>query len=147
MREEDLALDAALARAFEHEKDAETHARAVAEVAGAGAGGAGSAGRKQAAAAALSKPYRYVENYTLRGPKVWMDVWVVGRVLPVNWEEGDWVGPPVDRQLTNQFRRIDPLTAHAYRTPHLPINRASWRASRCCCRSARAPISRSPGAF
>lgn len=77
MREEDLAQDAALARAFEHEKDAETHARAAGAVAGAGAGGAGSAGRKQAAkeaAAALLKPYRYVENYTLRGPKVWIDM-------------------------------------------------------------------------
>lgn len=58
MREEDLAKDAALARAFEHQKDAEAHA--VAEAGGAG-------GNKQAA---LAKPYRYVENYTLRGPKV-----------------------------------------------------------------------------
>jgi hypothetical protein len=77
MREEDLAKDAALARAFEHEKDAETHARAAAAVAGAEAGGAGGGGgssaSKQAAkqaAAALLKPYRYVENYTLRGTNV-----------------------------------------------------------------------------
>lgn len=67
MREEDLAKDAALAHAFEHQKDAEAHAASGAEAGSAGGNSSKQAGGKQAAA---SKPYRYVENYTLRGPKV-----------------------------------------------------------------------------
>lgn len=55
MKEEALAKDTKLSRAFEHEKDPETVMRAV-------AGGKGSG--------VSNKPYRYIDGYSLKGTKV-----------------------------------------------------------------------------
>lgn len=57
MKEEALAKDTKLSKAFEHDKDPETVMRAA-------AGGKGSG--------VSNKPYRYIENYSLKGVKVWI---------------------------------------------------------------------------
>ncbi len=57
MKEEALAKDAKLSKAFEHDKDPETVMRAA-------AGGKGSG--------VSNKPYRYIENYSLKSVKVWI---------------------------------------------------------------------------
>ena len=57
MKEEALAKDTKLSKAFEHDKDPETVMRAA-------AGGKG----------VSNKPYRYIENYSLKGVKVWICV-------------------------------------------------------------------------
>jgi len=55
LKEEALAKDTKLSKAFEHDKDPETVMRAA-------AGGKGSG--------VSNKPYRYIENYSLKGVKV-----------------------------------------------------------------------------
>ena len=57
MKEEELGRNAALARSFEHEKDMEAAAGAV-------------AASGSVAAAAASKPYRYIEDFSVRTSKV-----------------------------------------------------------------------------
>jgi hypothetical protein len=59
MKEEALAKDMNLSKAFEPDKDPETVMRAA-------AGGKGSG--------VSNKPYRYIENYSLKSVKVWICV-------------------------------------------------------------------------
>ncbi len=57
MKEEALAKDTKLSKAFEHDKDPETVMLVAAGVKGSGVS---------------NKPYRYIENYSLKDVKVWI---------------------------------------------------------------------------
>jgi hypothetical protein len=62
MKDEELAQDAVLSKVYEHEKDPETRLRVACQD--------GSSNAKRAAGGVSNKPYRYIEGYHLKGPKV-----------------------------------------------------------------------------